>query len=131
MPAKSIVKNILTIGIALIWLINGLFCKLLDLVPRHQLIVSRILGEEYSGISTKVIGISEILIFVWIISRIKPRLCALTQIIVIAAMNILEFLLVPDILLFGKLNIVLAAVLIVVIFINEFLISKSNYKNIQ
>ena len=131
MPAKSIVKNILTIGIALIWLINGLFCKLLDLVPRHQLIVSRILGEEYSGISTKVIGISEILIFVWIISRIKPRLCALTQIIAIAIMNIIEFTLVPDILLFGKLNIVLAAVLIVVIFINEFLISKSNYKNIQ
>jgi DoxX-like family len=131
MPNKPIIKNILRIGIALVWLINGLFCKLLNLVPRHQLIVSQILGEEYANIITKAIGISEILMFVWIISRIKPRLCAITQIIVIATMNIVEFILVPDLLLFGKLNIVMAAVLIVAIFINEFLLSKPNYKNLQ
>lgn len=128
---KPIIKNILTIGIALVWLINGLFCKLLNLIPRHEQIVARILGEEYAGLFTKLIGVAEIIMCIWILSRIKPRLCALTQIIVIAAMNILEFVLVPDILLFGKLNIVLAAVLIVVIFIIEFLLSKPNYKNIQ
>ncbi len=128
---KPVVKNTLTIGIALVWLINGLFCKLLNLVPRHQLIVSRILGDEYADIATKVIGVLEILMFVWIISRIKPKYCALSQITVIATMNIIEFILAPDLLLFGKINIVLAAVLIVIIFINEILISKSNYKNIQ
>lgn len=128
---KPIIKSILTIGIAVVWSINGLFCKLLNFVPRHQLIVSRIVGEEYASIITKVIGVSEMLMFVWIISKIKPRLCAITQILVIATMNILEFILVPDLLLFGKLNIVLAAVLIVAIFINEFLLPKSHHKTTQ
>lgn len=131
MPGKITLQNIFTIAIALVWLINGLFCKLLNLVPRHQMIVSRILGDEYADIATKFIGVLEILMFVWIISRIKTKYCAFTQILVIAAMNIIEFILAPDLLLFGKLNIILAAVLIIIIFINEILISKSSYKNIS
>jgi uncharacterized membrane protein YphA (DoxX/SURF4 family) len=122
-------KRILTIAIALVWLINGLFCKVLNLVPRHQQIVSRILGEEYSGIATKAIGVSEILMCIWIISRIKTRLSALTQIVIVATMNILEFILAPDLLLFGRINIILATVLIFAIFINEFVLNKSSVKN--
>jgi hypothetical protein len=78
-----------------------------------------------------MIGISEVLMCLWVLSKIKSHYCALTQMTVIAIMNIIEFLLAPDLLLFGKLNIILAAVLIIVIFINEFMISKLNYKNIQ
>ena len=118
------IKTILTIAIALVWLINGLFCKVLNLVPRHQLIVSRILGEYNSGILTKIIGVSEILMFAWIISEKRSRLCAITQIIVIATMNVIEFFLAPDLLLFGRLNIVLAMTLIFVIYVNEFAINK-------
>jgi hypothetical protein len=55
------IKSILTISISLVWLINGLYCKVLNFVPRHEMIVSRILGEEYSFIFTKTIGFSEIL----------------------------------------------------------------------
>jgi len=36
--------SLLKYFIALIWLINGLFCKLLNFVPRHEEIVKRILG---------------------------------------------------------------------------------------
>lgn len=121
---KYWIKTILTIAIALVWLINGLFCKVLDLVPRHQLIVSRILGENNAGILTKIIGIAEILMFAWIISEKRSRLCAITQIIVIATMNVIEFFLAPDLLLFGRLNIVLAMTLIFVIYVNEFAINK-------
>jgi len=124
MPAKLTAKHILTFGIAFVWLINGLFCKVLNLVPRHQLIVSRILGGEYSGIATKLIGVSEILMFIWILTGIKKRLCALLQVVVIATMNIIEFIFAPDLLLFGKFNIVLASVLIAVILINEFVPGK-------
>ena len=53
-------RSVLTILISLVWLINGLFCKVMNLVPRHQLIVARILGEEYAGILTKTIGVLEI-----------------------------------------------------------------------
>lgn len=117
-------KRILTLAIASIWLINGLFCKVLNLVPRHQQIVARILGEEYSAIATKAIGISEILMFVWIISGIKSRLCAILQIVVVATMNIIEFILAPDLLLFGRVNIILATILCIVVLINEFILNK-------
>src|SRR5260221_9966131 len=101
---------------ALVWLANGLFCKLLNLVPRHQLIVSRILGEDYSLVITKVIGVLEILMTVWILRGIKSRWCALTLIVVVAVMNILEFILVPDLLLFGRFNAVFAVLFIVIIY---------------
>jgi DoxX-like family len=118
------IKTFLTIAIALVWLINGFFCKVLNLVPRHQLIISRILGEYNAGIVTKIIGLSEILLFAWIISEKRSRLCAVTQIIIIATMNVIEFFLAPDLLLFGRLNIILATALIIIIYLNEFVINK-------
>lgn len=73
---------------------------------------------------TKAIGVSEILMAVWILSGIKPRLNALAQIFIIAVMNSIEFILVPDLLLFGKVNSILAIVLIFVIYYNEFVLNK-------
>jgi uncharacterized membrane protein YphA (DoxX/SURF4 family) len=119
MSHKPLQKQLLTIAIALVWLINGLFCKVLNLVPRHRQIVARILGEAHSALATTAIGILEILMAAWIISGIKPRWCAWTQILVIATMNILEFFLVPDLLLFGRINIILAFIFIGVIYYNE------------
>lgn len=117
---KATIHTILTYLIAIIWLANGLFCKILNLVPRHEQIVASILGTEYSRILTILIGASEVLMAVWIVSRIKSKLNALTQIAVIATMNTLEFILVPDLLLWGKLNSLFAFILIVVIYLNEF-----------
>lgn len=107
------------------WLINGLFCKLLNFVPRHQEIVSKILGNDYSLFFTKTIGILEVLMFVWIVSKIKSKWCAVLQMITIATMNIIEFFAVPDLLLYGRLNIVFAAIFIAVIYTHQFVISKS------
>jgi hypothetical protein len=42
--------------IAAAWLVNGLFCKVLNFVPRHEEIVRRILGDEYSVFLTKASG---------------------------------------------------------------------------
>lgn len=44
--------------IAAVWIINGLFCKVLNLVPRHQQIVARFFGDEYARHITVVIGIA-------------------------------------------------------------------------
>ena len=106
--------------IALVWLINGLYCKLLGFVPRHEEIVRRILGGEYSRMLTKMIGAAELCMMVWILSGIAPRLNAVTQISIIALMNILELFLAPDLLLFGRWNIIVAAFFIALIYINEF-----------
>lgn len=62
---------------------------------------------------------------VWIVSGLWTRLNALTQILVIAAMNVLEFALVPDLLLWGKANAVFALLFILLIGYNEFGMNKT------
>jgi hypothetical protein len=114
----------ITYAIALVWLINGLYCKILNLVPRHQEIVARILGEEYSDILTKAIGVSELLMVVWIFSKIKTKWCTVAQMTIVATMNIIEFIVVPDLLLFGRMNIIVATVFIILLYYNEFVLKK-------
>jgi len=106
--------------IAAVWIINGLFCKVLNLVPRHQEIVARILNNDHARLLTIAIGISEIAMAVWILSGIRRRLNAIAQIIIIAAMNALEFILVPDLLLWGRFNALFAFLFILLIFYNGF-----------
>ena len=119
-PNMRKLHTILTYCIAAVWLINGLFCKLLNFVPRHQLIVARILGEADAALFTKAIGVAETAMAVWILSGTKARFNAITQMAIMAAMNALEFFLAPDLLLWGKLNAVFALLLILVIYFNEF-----------
>jgi hypothetical protein len=61
---------------------------------------------------------------IWILSGFKSRFCAVTQIVVVATMNTLEFMLVPDLLLWGRLNSVFALLFIVLIYYNEFQLNK-------
>lgn len=114
----------LTLLIAAVWFINGFFCKVLDLVPRHREIVARILGDTYASPLTICIGCLEILMAIWVVTRIKSKLCAITQIIVVMTMNVLEILLTPDLLLFGRLNIVVAIAFVVVVYYNEFVLNQ-------
>jgi hypothetical protein len=116
----------LNAAIAVVWLVNGLFCKLLNLVPRHQEIVARILGDEHSFLLTKTIGIMEIFMAVWVFSRKNFRLAAIVQAVLVGAMNIIEFLLAPDLLLFGRINILFAAAFIVLVLVNGKVYQKTN-----
>ncbi|MGJ8731651.1 MAG: DoxX-like family protein [Cellulophaga sp.] len=122
---KNILNKMVTIAIGLIWLANGLLCKVLNLVPRHMQIVNRILGEDFAKPLTISIGVLEIFMAGWIVSGYKSRVNSILQILIIGVMNILEFTLVPDLLLWGKYNIVFAFLLICVIFYNEFYLKKS------
>jgi hypothetical protein len=114
----------ITLFISLVWLTNGLFCKVLNLVPRHEEIVARILGQEHSRTITVLIGISEIVMAVWILSRYKSRLNAILQIVIVGVMNVLEFILVPELLLWGKMNAVFAFIFILLVYCNEFIWTK-------
>ena len=117
--------NILTFLISTVWLVNGLFCKILNLVPRHREIVARILVEEHSLVLTKTIGTLEILIAFCVFSRIKVRICTLFQVVLVATMNVIEFILTPDLLLFGRLNIFVATIFIAVLVLNDQLYHRS------
>lgn len=122
---KHIIRIRLNYFIAAVWIGNGLFCKALNLVPRHQQIVERILGSGHGRLITVLIGIAEMGMAVWILSGIRTRLSALAQMAGIAVMNILEFILAPDLLLWGRVNALFALLFIVLIYTNEFLLNKN------
>jgi hypothetical protein len=92
----------------------------LNLVPRHEEIVARILDDPHAELLTKAIGFSEIAMGVWILSGIGTRLNTITQIVVIGVMNLLEFILAPDLLLWGRFNALFALFFMFLIFYNEF-----------
>lgn len=104
----------------MVWLINGLFCKVLDFEPRHQQIVATILGQEHARTLTVLIGLAEILMAAWILTGFRSRLNAITQIAVIITMNIIEFAIAPDLLLWGRFNIVFALLFSGFIYYTEF-----------
>ena len=114
------IHHILNWLIALVWFINGFVCKVLNLVPRHQEIVARITGSDQTRILTLMIGLSEIVMAFWILSGKWSRINAITQIVVIAVMNTLEFILLPDILLWGRFNALFAFLFVILIYFNEF-----------
>jgi len=116
-------KNIRLL-IALVWLVNGLFCKVIKLVPRHEQIVGRILGYEYSSPLTMLIGFSEIVMAIWILSMFKTKLNTVAQILIVMTMNVLEFILVPDLLLWGRFNAVFALLFVLLVYYNEFILQK-------
>jgi uncharacterized membrane protein YphA (DoxX/SURF4 family) len=120
----SIIHKILTFSIAAVWIVNGLFCKMLNFVPRHEQIVAQILGNDYSRVLTILIGLSEIAMAIWFLSNYKSKLNAITQIGIVATMNALEFILVPNLLLWGKLNSLFAFVFILLVYSNEFHIKR-------
>ena len=123
--------KILTYCIATVWIINGLFCKILNLVPRHEQIVEAITNVDRPSayFLTFIFGICEIVMAIWILSGYKTKLNAIIQIAVVATMNILEFILVPDLLLWGELNSLFAFVFILVVYYNEFILTKNNSNN--
>ncbi|KOY85174.1 hypothetical protein AD998_02510 [bacterium 336/3] len=122
---KKYLYHILLICIALVWFVNGLYCKVLNFVPRHKEIVGKILGTNYADILTKMIGFGEIFLFVWILSRLYSRLCTIIQIVLVLTMNVIEFMLAPELLLFGKLNIFIAIIFAIIIYWHEFVLKKS------
>ncbi|MEM0992291.1 MAG: DoxX-like family protein [Bacteroidota bacterium] len=112
--------------IASVWIIMGLFCKTLGFVPRHEAIVARILETTYANLLTPLIGIGELFIAIWILTGIKSRWCAWVQIILIIVMNILEFLLASDLLLWGRWNSIFALLFVAFIYYNEFILKPKN-----
>jgi hypothetical protein len=118
-------KKLVNVFIAMVWVANGLFCKVLNLVPRHREIVARILGSEHAAGLTTVIGLSEVFMAVWILSGYRSRINAITQVIVISTMNTIEFILAPDLLLWGRFNALFAFLFILLICLNEFIVHKA------
>lgn len=117
---KPSLHTIFTHLLTAVWLVNGLFCKVLHLVPRHEEIVATILGATYSRELTLMIGFAEILMAIWIFSGLLSRFNAITQISIVMLMNVLEVIFAPHLLLWGYLNLAFAILFCALIYYWEF-----------
>ncbi|AHJ97021.1 hypothetical protein Hsw_1426 [Hymenobacter swuensis DY53] len=91
-------------------------CKVLHLVPRHEAIVARMLGPAYASPLTKLIGLAEIGMALWVLSGRYLRLSVAVQIALVLTMNVLGFLLAPDLLLWHHYNLLFAGLFTLVLY---------------
>jgi len=96
---KKMPLKLIGILIGGIWIFHGLYSKLLHGIPRHELIVGRILGDSLAGLATPFIGIGEILLGCWVISGHFRRPAAALQTLALISMNTLEIILAADLLI--------------------------------
>ena len=121
----SNLNRFLTGLLVFIWLANGIYCKILGAVSRHEEIVANILGAQFAPVFTNMIGVGEVLIAIWILSGLYSKFCSIFQMIMIGVMNVIEFFVVPDLLLWGRLNILFACLLVALIYYREFVLRPS------
>lgn len=113
--ARSRALGALWWGVAVVWVANGVWCKVLFQVPRHAQIVARVVGDEVAPSLTVAIGLAEVAVAVWVISGRLRALCAATQIAVVLAMNVIEQVIAADLLLWGRFNLLWATLFCVVV----------------
>jgi hypothetical protein len=87
------------IMIGSVWVFHGLYSKILNGIPRHRLIVGKILGVTRAPVATRAIGALEFLLGVWAFSGWQPLWCASIQTVAIVAMNTFEILLARELLI--------------------------------
>jgi DoxX-like family len=76
--------------IAAVWLYEGLWCKVLGRMPSQLQVVSAVprLGISFGPAFLKTLGVVEMLIAAWAFSGIAPVSCAVTQVVLLVALNV-------------------------------------------
>ena len=82
-----------------VWIFHGFYSKILNGIPRHRLIVAKILGGANAGLFTTVIGLLEVLLGLWAFTGWQSVGCAVVQTATIVGMNTLEICLANDLLI--------------------------------
>jgi uncharacterized protein YqjF (DUF2071 family)/uncharacterized membrane protein YphA (DoxX/SURF4 family) len=82
----------LRLFVASVWLVHGLYNKLLGASPRHLAIVQSVpgLGGVTGERVLMLVGVFEVAVAVWILSGRASRLCAAAQTAALLSMNIVE-----------------------------------------
>jgi hypothetical protein len=76
-------------SIALVWLYEGLWCKLLGGMPRHAEVIAAtpFLGPVTARAALITLGLAECGIAAWVLSGQRMRQAALMQTVLLVAMN--------------------------------------------
>ena len=96
---SNAVEILCRVVIGSVWVFHGLYSKILNGIPRHRLIVGKILGAGNAGIATKAIGLLEVLLGLWAFTGWQPVGCAVVQTAAIVTMNALEITLAGELLI--------------------------------
>lgn len=77
------------IAIGLVWLHQGLWCKLLGRAPHHQKIVGSVpfLSESQARRTLFLLGSLECVVAAWVLSGFRAREAALMQTLLLGSMN--------------------------------------------
>ena len=113
--------------LASVWLVMGLYCKVLGQVPRHEAIVGEIMSVNVAIWLTPLIGVGECLLAIWIATGRYRKVSTGLQILLVITMNVLEFTIAVDHLLWGPINILCALLFCTLVYWNAFILySKSH-----
>jgi len=85
---------------------------MLNLVPRHRQIVARFVGPQRAPVLTRLIGVGELAIGVWMMSAIATPACVALQTVLVVTMNALELRYARDLLLAPRFMLVANTVLL-------------------
>lgn len=81
--------KLIRVAIALVWLYQGLWCKVLGGVPRHEAVIATVpfIGSAGGHIALIALGLLECGIALWVLSGRRMREAAIVQTVLLAAMN--------------------------------------------
>jgi uncharacterized membrane protein YphA (DoxX/SURF4 family) len=97
-PSRML-DHVVRVLIGSVWVFHGLYSKLLDGIPRHRMIVARILGDEWAARSLIAVGAMEIALGLWVFTGRCRVACATVQTLAIVGMNTIEILWARDLLI--------------------------------
>lgn len=120
-------QRLIDYALASVWLVMGLYCKVLGQVPRHEAIVGEILGADVAVWLTPLIGMGEVCLAIWIATGRYRKVSAAIQILLVLAMNILEFTLAVEHLLWGPLNFIFALLFCALVYWNGFILKQRKH----
>jgi hypothetical protein len=77
------------VAVAAVWLYEGLWAKLLGREPNQARVVGAVpqLGARFGGSFLQMLGIVEVVLALWVLSRLAPVVCALAQTVLLVALN--------------------------------------------
>jgi uncharacterized membrane protein YphA (DoxX/SURF4 family) len=99
---RMVDQRLVRLSIALVWLYQGIWCKLLGGLPRHLAIISAVpfIGPAAGRVALDLLGLIECGIGVWVLTGRQLRNAAIVQTVLLAGMNagglIWAWRLIPD-----------------------------------
>jgi len=81
--------KLVRISIALVWLYQGLWCKVLARAPHHLAVISAVpfVGPVGGRVALVLLGVAECLLGAWVLTGWEMRWAAIVQTVLLAAMN--------------------------------------------